>query len=131
MPSGCTFNKKYYKKVKQRLYEEICFKQSELWNKNSWLLHHDNTPTYRLCVKSLGQPLLVWLNVTVDHEGLRLTEEAILRLSFLFPNAWNSSDSLFSFLQKTESVALQQHLKYVYRSILVHDFLSKSNLFVP
>jgi len=43
---GRTVNKEYYLEVMRRLREAIRRKRPELWQNNSWILHHDNAPAY-------------------------------------------------------------------------------------
>lgn len=42
LPPGQTVNKEYYLGVMRRLREGIRKKRPDLWQQNSWLLHHDN-----------------------------------------------------------------------------------------
>ena len=46
LPEGQTVNKEYYLSVIRRLCEEIRQERSDLWANNSWILHHDNAPSY-------------------------------------------------------------------------------------
>ena len=46
LPQGRTVNKEYNLKVMHRLSEAICQKRTELWNHQSWILHHDNPPAH-------------------------------------------------------------------------------------
>jgi len=46
LPQGRTVNKEYYLEVMRRLREAIRKKRPELWNNQSWILHHDNAPAY-------------------------------------------------------------------------------------
>lgn len=46
LPHGETVNKHYYLKVMKRLREAIRKKRPDLWNDNSWILHHDNAPSH-------------------------------------------------------------------------------------
>jgi len=44
LPQGRTINKEYNLEVMRRLHETIRKKRPELWNNQSWILHHDNAP---------------------------------------------------------------------------------------
>lgn len=46
LPQGQTINKEYYLQVQRRLREAIRKKRPDLWQNNSWLLHHDNAPAH-------------------------------------------------------------------------------------
>ena len=46
LPQGRTVNKEYYLEVMRRLREAIRQKHTELWKKQSWILHHDNAPAH-------------------------------------------------------------------------------------
>lgn len=46
LPEGRTVNKEYYLQVMRRLREAIRRKRPDLWQNNSWLLHHDNAPAH-------------------------------------------------------------------------------------
>jgi len=46
LPPGRTVNKEYYLEVLRRLREAIRRKRPNLWQNNSWQLHHDNAPAY-------------------------------------------------------------------------------------
>ena len=46
LPQGRTVNKEYYLEVIHRLREAIRQKRTELWNNQSWILHHTNAPAY-------------------------------------------------------------------------------------
>ncbi|KAA1414165.1 hypothetical protein F0U44_22385, partial [Nocardioides humilatus] len=46
LPQGRTVNKEYYLEVMRRLREAIRQKRTELWKKQSWILHHDNAPAH-------------------------------------------------------------------------------------
>jgi len=46
LPQGHTVNKEYYLEVTRRLREAIRKKRPELWNNQSWILHHDNAPAH-------------------------------------------------------------------------------------
>lgn len=46
LPPGQTVNKEYYLSVMRRLREAIRKKRSDLWQNNSWFLHHDNAPSH-------------------------------------------------------------------------------------
>ncbi|XP_037938203.1 protein GVQW3-like [Teleopsis dalmanni] len=43
-------NKEYYLDVMRRLRENIRQKRQDLWEANSWILHHDNTPSHKAIV---------------------------------------------------------------------------------
>lgn len=47
VPTGVTVNKEYYRDVMRRLRENVRRKRPELWEDNSWILHHDNAPAHR------------------------------------------------------------------------------------
>jgi len=44
VPNGQTVNQVYYLEVLERLREKVRRKRPELFAKNSWILHHDNSP---------------------------------------------------------------------------------------
>lgn len=46
LPEGQSVNKEYYLSVLRRLREAIRKKRPNLWQTNSWLLHHDNAPAH-------------------------------------------------------------------------------------
>ena len=46
LPEGETVNKEYYLGVMKRLRESIRRKRPDLWEHNSWMLHHDNAPSH-------------------------------------------------------------------------------------
>lgn len=46
LPEGQTVTKEYYLAVMKRLREKIRQKRPELWENNSWILHHDNAPSH-------------------------------------------------------------------------------------
>ena len=46
LPEGRTDNKEYYFVVMRRLREVIRKRSPDLWQNNSWLLHHDNAPAH-------------------------------------------------------------------------------------
>ncbi len=46
LPDGQTVNKEYYLGVMRRLREAIRKKRPQLWQNNSWILHHDNAPSH-------------------------------------------------------------------------------------
>lgn len=46
LPEGQSVNKEYYVAVMRRLREAIRRKRPNLWQNNSWLLHHDNAPAH-------------------------------------------------------------------------------------
>ena len=45
-PSGQTANKEYYLRVIRHLRDAIRKRTLELWDNNSWILHHDNAPSH-------------------------------------------------------------------------------------
>lgn len=46
LPTGQTVNKEYYLNDMYRLREAVRKKRLELWNNNSWILHHDNASSH-------------------------------------------------------------------------------------
>lgn len=46
LPDGQTANREYYLQVMERVREAIRKKRPELWQNNSWILHHDNAPSH-------------------------------------------------------------------------------------
>lgn len=46
LPQGQTVNQHVYKEVLRRLLRAVREKRRELWQGNSWLLHHDNAPAH-------------------------------------------------------------------------------------
>lgn len=46
LSTGQIVNKEYYLNVMRRLREAVRKKQPELWNNDSWILHHDNAPSH-------------------------------------------------------------------------------------
>ncbi len=46
LPQGTTINQHVYKEILQRLLRSIRDKRRDLWDQNSWLLHHDNAPAH-------------------------------------------------------------------------------------
>lgn len=46
LPEGQTVNKHYYLEVMKRLRNSVRRKRPDLWNNNSWILHHDNAPSH-------------------------------------------------------------------------------------
>jgi len=45
-PPGQTVNAAFYVEVLKRLRENVRRKQPDLWQNNTWLLHHDNAPAH-------------------------------------------------------------------------------------
>lgn len=52
LPDGQTVNKEYYLGVMRRLREAIRQKRRDLWQNNSWILHHDNAPSHTAIIVS-------------------------------------------------------------------------------
>ena len=50
LPTGQTVNKEYYLSVMRRLREAVRRKRPDLWDNNSWFLHHDNAPSHTALV---------------------------------------------------------------------------------
>lgn len=50
LAEGCTVNKHYYLQVMRRLREAIRQKRPDLWEGNSWFLHHDNAPSHNAII---------------------------------------------------------------------------------
>jgi len=48
---GGTVNKKYYLQVMRRLHEAIRQKRLDLWANNSWILHHNKTPSHNAIIR--------------------------------------------------------------------------------
>lgn len=46
LPEGQAVNKTYYVAVMKRLRDAIRRKRPDLWANYSWILHHDNAPSY-------------------------------------------------------------------------------------
>lgn len=46
VPEGQTVNQHFYKEVLGRLYERVRRCRRNLWENQSWLLHHDNAPAH-------------------------------------------------------------------------------------
>ena len=46
VPNGQMVNKKLYQKVLVRLRDAVCRKRPELWEKQTWMLHHNNVPAH-------------------------------------------------------------------------------------
>ena len=46
LPQVGMINKEYYLEVMRQLREAIHQKRTELWKKQSWILHHDNAPAH-------------------------------------------------------------------------------------
>lgn len=50
LPDGQTVTKEYYLGVMKRLREAVRNKRPDLWKDNSWILHHDNTPSHNAII---------------------------------------------------------------------------------
>lgn len=50
LPQGETVNKVYYLGLMRRLREAIRQKRPDLWENNSWILHHDNAPSHNAII---------------------------------------------------------------------------------
>jgi len=46
VPRGQMVNKQLYQEVLARLRDAVRRKRPELWENQTWMLHHDNTPTH-------------------------------------------------------------------------------------
>ena len=46
VPPGQTVNAAFYVEVLRRLQENVRRKRPDQWQKNTWLLHHDNVPAH-------------------------------------------------------------------------------------
>jgi len=46
VPTDQTANSGFFCEVLQRLHEKVQRHCSQLWRKQTWLLHHDNTPSH-------------------------------------------------------------------------------------
>ena len=46
LPQGQTINQHVYKEILRRLLRSVREKRQELWEDNSWVLHHDNAPAH-------------------------------------------------------------------------------------
>jgi len=46
VPTGQTVNQLYYLEVLKRLCEKVRWKRPELFDNNSWILHHDNASAH-------------------------------------------------------------------------------------
>ena len=44
LPLGQTVNQYVYKEILRRLMRSVRDKRRDLWENNTWLLHHDNAP---------------------------------------------------------------------------------------
>ena len=51
LPPCQTVNKEYYVSVMRRLREAIRLKRPELWDSNSWFLHHAKAPSHTISSK--------------------------------------------------------------------------------
>ena len=46
LPQGQTINQHIYKDILRHLMRCVREKRQELWDEKSWVLHHDNAPSY-------------------------------------------------------------------------------------
>jgi len=46
LPRGQMVNKQSYQEVLARLRDAVLWKRPELWENQTWMLHHDNAPAY-------------------------------------------------------------------------------------
>jgi len=46
VPRGQIVNKQLYQEVLAHLRDDVCRKRTELWENQTWTLHHDNTPAH-------------------------------------------------------------------------------------
>jgi len=46
IPRGHMVNKQSYQEVLARLRDAVCRKRPELWENQTWMLHHDNMPAH-------------------------------------------------------------------------------------
>jgi len=46
VPCGQMVNKQLYQEVLERLRDAVCRKRPELWENQTWTLHHDNSPAH-------------------------------------------------------------------------------------
>ena len=46
LPQGQTVNQYVYKEILRRLVRSVRDKRRDLWENNTWVLHHDNTPAH-------------------------------------------------------------------------------------
>ena len=62
LPQGQTVNQHVYKEILQCLFRSVREKRRDLWESNTWLLHHDNAPAHTaLSIRKF----LVEKNITV------------------------------------------------------------------
>lgn len=50
LPPGQAVNNEYYLVVMRRMREAVCKNRPELWQNNTWVLHHDNAPSHTALV---------------------------------------------------------------------------------
>jgi len=48
VPRGQTVNKQLYQEILAHLRDAVCRKRPELWENQTWMLHHDNAPAHVL-----------------------------------------------------------------------------------
>jgi hypothetical protein len=46
VPTGQTVNSEFYCNILRRLRENLQRRRPELWQEQTWLLHHDNAPSH-------------------------------------------------------------------------------------
>jgi hypothetical protein len=46
LPHGQVLNKQLYQEVLARLRDSVCRNRCELWENQTWMLHHDNAPAH-------------------------------------------------------------------------------------
>ena len=51
-PCGQMVNKQLYQEVLAQLGDAVCRKRPELWENQTWMLHHDNAPAHALLLIS-------------------------------------------------------------------------------
>ena len=94
LPQGQTINHNVYKNILRRLMRLVKEKRRELWEKRSWLLHHDNAPADNV----LGiREFLVKNNIAILEQPFYSPD---LVPCFCFPNSRKLSNEYVFKIQK-------------------------------
>ena len=89
LPQGQTVNQHVYKETLQGLLRSVREKRRDLWESNTWLLHHDNAPAHTaLSSVCLTLKFLADKNITVLEQSPYSPDLAPC-VFFLFPKVKN------------------------------------------
>ena len=79
LPQGQIVNQHVYKEILQRLLRSVREKKRDLWESNTWLLHHDNAPAHTALSM---RKFLADKNITVLEQPL--IRQILLQVTFSF-----------------------------------------------